>query len=174
MPRKRQKKSWTKKESDGPDGKTVLITDHLPSRCQCRRVLRGKLPPLVNGYPFTRMAEWSNLHMWRRRRPKSWVRTQPNPLFLCKEMCVKNTFFATEKTKKILDKKESDGPDGKTVLITDHLPSRCQCRRVLRGKLLPLVNGYYYFVCHPTISDESNQTFIRHDDIVLLPGRMHP
>ena len=25
-------------------------------------VLRGKLLPLVNGYPFTRMAEWSNLH----------------------------------------------------------------------------------------------------------------
>ena len=56
----KDKKSWTKKESDGPDGKTVLVTDHLPSRCQCRRVLRGKLLPLVN--PFTRMAEWSNLH----------------------------------------------------------------------------------------------------------------
>ena len=56
-------------------------------------------------------------------------------------MCVKNTFFATEKTKKSWTKKESDGPDGKTVVITDHLPSRCQCRRVLRGKLLPLVNG---------------------------------
>ena len=29
---------------------------------------------------------------------------------------------------------------------------------------------YYYFICHPTIPDESNQTFIRHDDTVLFPG----
>ena len=33
---------------------------------------------------------------------------------------------------------------------------------------------YFYFVCYPTIADESNQTFIRHDDAVLLPERMHP
>ena len=30
------------------------------------------------------------------------------------------------------------------------------------------------FICHPTNPDESNQTFIPHDDTVLLPGRMHP
>ena len=34
--------------------------------------------------------------------------------------------------------------------------------------------NYCYFICHPTIPDESNQTFIRHDDTVLLPERMHP
>ena len=28
--------------------------------------------------------------------------------------------------------------------------------------------------CHPTIADESNQTFIRHDDTVLLSEQMHP
>ena len=34
--------------------------------------------------------------------------------------------------------------------------------------------SYYYFFCHPTIPDESNQIFIRYDDTVLFPGRMHP
>ena len=32
---------------------------------------------------------------------------------------------------------------------------------------------YYYLVCHPTMADESNQAFIRHDDAVLLPERMY-
>ena len=54
---------------------------------------------------------------------------------------------------------------------------------VVVGRTLSLVESphskgqhyyYYYFICHPTIPDESNQTFIRHDDTVLLPGRMHP
>ena len=38
---------------------------HLPSWCQCRTVLRGNLLALVNGYPFTRVAEWSSLHTQR-------------------------------------------------------------------------------------------------------------
>ena len=45
---------------------------------------------------------------------------------------------------------------------------RMRCRRH------PSFMIYYYFICHPTFPDESNQTFIRHDDTVLLPGRMHP
>ena len=39
------------------------------------------------------------------------------------------------------------------------------------------MKNYKYFVCHPTIADESNQTFIRHDDMLyysFLPERMHP
>ena len=48
--------------------------------------------------------------------------------------------------------------------------------RLLMSHELPFIVSinYYYFVCHPTIPDESNQTFIRYNDIVLLPGRMHP
>ena len=103
-------------------------------------MLRGKLLPLVNGYPFTRMAESSNLHMWRRQRPKSWVRIQPHPLSLLRNVREKH-LLCHGKDKKNPGRKKSpmvlpgNGPD-------DHLPSRCQCRRVLRGKLLPLVNGF--------------------------------
>ena len=31
-------------------------------------MLRGKLLTLVNVYPFTRVTEWSSLHIWRRRQ----------------------------------------------------------------------------------------------------------
>ena len=73
--------------------------------CQCRRKLRGKHITLVNGDPSTGVTELSSLHIWRRRKPKSWVRTQPNP-FLCRENVRKNTFFFfTQKDEKILDEK---------------------------------------------------------------------
>ena len=64
---------------------------------------------------------------------------QAEPTFFAKKKCARNTFFATEKTKKILDEKKILVPMGNGP---DHLPSRCQCRRVLRGKLVTLVNGY--------------------------------
>ena len=100
-------------------------------------MLRGQLLTLVNGYSFTRVTELSSLHIWRRRKTKSWVRTQPNP-FLCKEEYAWKHFLLHTKDKNPGRKKSlvmmGSGPD--------HLPSRCQCRRVLRGKLLALVNGY--------------------------------
>ena len=114
-------------------------------------MLRGKLLTLVNGYPLPdRVTEWSSLHIWRRRTPKSWVRIQPSPLSLRRTMCVKKTLSSPRKRQSILDEKRvwppimGNGPD--------HLPSRCQCRRVSRGKLLTQINGcYYHFICDPTV-----------------------
>ena len=87
--------------------------------CQCRRMLRGKHITLVNGYPFIGVTELSSLHIWRRRKPKSWVRTQPNP-FLCNEKCVWKHFLLHTKRRKIPDEKRVCSY-WETVLITYRL-----------------------------------------------------
>ena len=123
---------------------------------QISDVLRGKLLPLVNGYPFTRMAEWSNLHMWRRQRPKSWVWTQPNPLSLLRNMREKH-LLCHGKAKKPWTKKFwwswwENGPDHTSLTVQVSVPESVKRHTPPAGKWLSFYqNGWVVYLHTETL-----------------------